>query len=85
MIEICGKQVRDTLQELLDPATTALVVIDMQEGAVYAGGAIGDSGHDLSMMPAVAKNCGRAIESARKNGVPIFHIRVENLPDGASS
>jgi nicotinamidase-related amidase len=85
MIEICGKQVRDTLQELLDPATTALVVIDMQEGAVYAGGAIGDSGHDLSMMPAVAKRCGRAIESARKNGVPIFHIRVENLPDGASS
>lgn len=85
MIEICGKQVRDTLQELLDPATTALVVIDMQEGAVNAGGAIGDSGHDLSMMPDVAKRCGRAIEAARKNGVPVFHIRVENLPDGGSS
>lgn len=85
MIEICGKQVRDTLEELLDPATTALVVIDMQKGAVSHGGAIGDSGHDLSMMPRVADQCGRAIRAARANGVPIFHIRVENLPDGKSS
>ena len=58
MIEICGKQVRDTLEELLDPATTALVVIDMQTGAVSHGGAIGDSGHDLSMMPRVADPAG---------------------------
>lgn len=85
MIEICGKLVRDTLDELLDPATTGLVVIDMQVGAVSAGGAIGDSGHDLSMMPRVTDNCGRAIAAARANGVPIFHIRVENLPDGDSS
>lgn len=85
MIEICGKPVRDTLAELVDPATTALVVIDMQVGGLTHGGAIGDSGHDLSMMPRVTKNCGRAIESARANGVPIFHIRVENLPDGDSS
>ncbi|MCG2622556.1 cysteine hydrolase [Arthrobacter sp. I2-34] len=85
MIELCGKLVRDTLDELLDPATTALVVIDMQQGAVSAGGAIGDSGHDLSMMPAVVEACGQAIAAARANGVPVFHIRVENLPDGASS
>ncbi|MCI0141300.1 cysteine hydrolase [Arthrobacter bambusae] len=85
MIEICGKTVRDTLEELLDPATTALVVIDMQVGAVSHGGAIGDSGHDMSMMPSVVEKCGRAITAARANGVPVFHIRVENLPDGASS
>ncbi|WP_054009948.1 cysteine hydrolase family protein [Arthrobacter sp. ERGS1:01] len=85
MIEICGKQVRDTLGELLDPATTGLVVIDMQKGAVFPGGAIGDSGHDLGMMPQVRARCGQAIAAARRNGVPVFHIRVENLPDGASS
>ena len=85
MIELCGKLVRDTLDELLDPATTALVVIDMQKGAVFPGGAIGDSGHDLSMMPRVRERCRTAIEAARRNGVPVFHIRVENLPDGASS
>lgn len=85
MIEICGKLVRDTLDELLDPATTALVVIDMQKGAVFPGGAIGDSGHDLSMMPRVRERCSAAIEAARRSGVPVFHIRVENLPAGASS
>lgn len=85
MIELCGKQVRDSLGELLDPASTALVVIDMQKGAVFPGGAIGDSGHDLSMMPRVRERCAEAIAAARRNGVPIFHIRVENLPDGASS
>lgn len=85
MIEICGKQVRDTLDELLDPKTTGLVVIDMQKGAVSPGGAIGDSGHDLSMMSGIADKCGRAIEAARAAGVEIFHIRVENLPDAKSS
>ena len=85
MIEICGKPVRDTLDELLDPDASALIVIDMQKGAVFPGGAIGDSGHDLSMMPRVRERCSAAIEAARRNGVPVFHIRVENLPDGASS
>lgn len=85
MIELCGKMVRDTLDELLDPKTSALVVIDMQKGAVQPGGAIGDSGHDLGMMGEVAEQCGRAIRAARENGVPIFHIRVENLPDAKSS
>lgn len=85
MIEICGKAVRDTLEELLDPASTALVVIDMQKGAVTPKGAIGESGHDMSMMPGVVERCGRMIEAARAYGVPVFHIRVENLPDGKSS
>ncbi|WP_295034163.1 isochorismatase family protein, partial [uncultured Microbacterium sp.] len=85
MIEICGKPVRDTFAELLDPTTTALVVIDMQKGAVSKGGAIADSGHDMSMMPRIVDQCARAIRAARAAGVPVFHICVENLPDGRSS
>lgn len=85
MIELCGKQVRDTLDELLDPSTTALVVIDMQIGGLTAGHAHGDAGLDLTMMPGVIERCHTAIEAAREHGVPIFHIRVENLPDGKSS
>jgi nicotinamidase-related amidase len=37
------------------------------------------------MMPRVRERCQAAIEGARRNNVPVFHIRVENLPDGASS
>lgn len=85
MIEISGRQVRDTLEELLDPATTALLVIDMQVGGVSAGAALGDSGHDLSMMPTVIARCSAAIGAARRGGVPIVHVRVANLPDAASS
>lgn len=85
MIEICGKQVRDTLPELLDPAVSALVVIDMQVGAVNKAGAIGGSGHDVSAMPRTVEQCGTAIASARRNGVPVFHIRVVNLPGARSS
>ncbi len=85
MIELCGKQVRDTLDELLAPSTTALVVIDMQIGGLTAGHAHGDAGLDLTMMPRVIERCRAAIEAAREYGVPVFHIRVENLPDGKSS
>lgn len=85
MIEISGKQVRDTLEELLDPSTCALLVIDMQVGAVSKGGAIGDSGHDLSMMPRVVDRCAEAIRAARETGVPVVNVRVENLPDAKSS
>jgi nicotinamidase-related amidase len=84
MIEICGKPVRDTLEELLDPTVSALLVIDMQQGAVAKGGTIGED-HDLSMMTAVVQRCAQAIHAAREYGVPVFHVRVENLPDGKSS
>lgn len=84
MIEICGKAVRDTLAELLDPAVSALLVIDMQTGAVAKGSAIGED-HDLSMMATVVERCGQAIDAAREYGVPVFHVRVENLPDAKSS
>jgi nicotinamidase-related amidase len=85
MLEICGKVVRDTVEELLDPNICALLVIDMQKGAVGGGGTIAESGHNMSMMPRVVQRCGEAIRAARSYGVPVFHVRVENLPDGKSS
>lgn len=85
MLEICGKQVRDTREELLDPAISALLVIDMQIGGVTEMGAIADAGQDISMMARVRERCGEAIKGARLNGVPVFHVRVANLPDQASS
>lgn len=85
MIEICGKQVRNTLDELLDPAVSALLVIDMQVGGVTDAGAIADAGQDVSMMGRVRERCGAAIQAARRCGVPLVHVRVANLPGQASS
>ena len=79
VIELCGKAVRDTLDELLNPPTTALVVIDMQVSGLKSAQTQG------SMLAGVIERCGAAISAARENGVPIFHIRVENYANGASS
>lgn len=85
MIDLCGKQVRDSLDELLDPRTTALIVIDMQIAGLTPGHAHGDAGLDLSMMPSVIERSSAAIKAARAHGVKVVHIRVENYPDGKSS
>jgi nicotinamidase-related amidase len=85
VIEICGQAVRDTLEELLDPSISALLVIDMQVGGVSKAGAIADAGHDVSMMPRVRERCAAAIDGARRSGVPVVHVRVANLPGQASS
>jgi nicotinamidase-related amidase len=77
MIEICGKQVRDTLEELLDPSVCALLVIDMQVDGVSR---VADS-----LRPQLVDRCAVALAAARRSGVPVIHVRVANLPDGASS
>lgn len=86
MREICGKQVYDTLDELLEPRHTALVVIDMLNGGLGRGPAGYErAGHDVSMVEAIASRCGELIDAARRSGVTLAHIRVANLPNQASS
>ncbi|WP_320669055.1 cysteine hydrolase family protein [Patulibacter defluvii] len=85
MREIAGRQTLDTLEELLTPDRCALVVIDMQRGAVESGGAMGRDGQAVSRVAAIAPRCGAAIATARAAGVLIAHVRVANLPGAASS
>ena len=53
MIEIEGKQVFTELSELVDPAHSALVVVDMQRDFCHPGGAFDRLGVDISMYPPV--------------------------------
>jgi len=85
MKTILGHEVRETPEEILDPRVTALVLIDMQVGALSPTGAIGASGHSVSMFQDAVDGCKRALEAARATGVRVVHLRVANLPDGASS
>lgn len=43
------------LKEKLDPARTALVVIDMQNDFCHADGFFGNRGRDMSAMPAESR------------------------------
>lgn len=83
--EICGKLVRDSLEELLEPEQCALVVIDMQKGSFVKGGASWRAGHPVGLVEEVAQRCGELIATARAAGVRVFHIRVANLPGQTSS
>ena len=53
MIEIEGKQVFTELAEIVDPAHTALSIVDMQRDFCCPGGSFDRLGVDLSMYPPV--------------------------------
>jgi nicotinamidase-related amidase len=84
MIEVAGKQVFTELSEIVDPAHTALVVVDMQRDFCCAGGSFDSLGVDLSMYPPVIDRIGELIGSARAAGVMLVFIQMTVLPNQAS-
>jgi nicotinamidase-related amidase len=64
------------LPPMIDPARTALVVIDIQEDFVSPTGAAGHWGIDLSILDAPLDNCDRLIAAARAKGVTLAFARV---------
>jgi ureidoacrylate peracid hydrolase len=65
-----------TLEERLDPRSTALVVVDVQNDFCHPDGAFGRPGADVSMMPDMAANLRRLIEAARRRAVLILWVRA---------
>jgi nicotinamidase-related amidase len=80
MLEIAGKQVFTTLEELVDPAHAALLVVDMQRDFCTPGGAFDKLGVDISMYPPMVPRLARLIDGARAAGVPVFYIQMTVLP-----
>ena len=73
VFEIDGKQVFDSLEELVDPRHTALVVVDMQRDFCAPGGAFDSIGVDISMYPPMVPRLARLIEGARAAGVLVIY------------
>jgi nicotinamidase-related amidase len=80
MIEVSGKAVYTELDELVAPAHTAVLVIDMQRDFVDAGGAFARLGVDLSMYESVRPAVARLLDHARRAGVPVIHVQNTALP-----
>ncbi len=59
----------------LDPAHTALVVIDMQRDFIEPGGFGATLGNDVSLLAAIVPTVGRLIEAFRGAGLTIIHTR----------
>jgi nicotinamidase-related amidase len=62
--------------ERLDPATTALVLIDLQNEFCHPDGAFGRLGHDVSMMPSVAERTHHVLAAARAKNMMIVFVRA---------
>lgn len=70
-----------------DPATTALVIVDMQHDFVSDGGACGVLGADVKPLQAIVPRLQRVLSAMRQLGTTIVHTRygfrsdLSNLPE----
>ena len=64
-----------------DPATTALVVIDMQRDFLEPGGFGSALGNDVSLLNAAVEPLQRVLAAAREVGMTVIHTREGHRPD----
>src|SRR5687768_5735230 len=69
-----------TLAEKIDPATTVLLVIDMQNDYVHPEGFLGEAGADTSAVVDMVPTLCDLLESARAAGVHVIHTRNWHRP-----
>ena len=60
----------------IDPTRTALIVVDMQNDFGSKGGMFDRAGIDISDIQAAIAPTGRAIEAARKSGIPVIYLKM---------
>ena len=80
MITIEGKDVFTELAELVDPAHTALVLIDMQRDFIEPDGVFGKLGIDLSMYAESRPRLAALLAAARQSGIVVVHVQNTALP-----
>ena len=71
----------DPFDFTFDPATLALVVIDMQRDFVELGGFGASLGNDVERLQAIIPTVRRLLDGFRAAGLPIIHTRECHRPD----
>jgi ureidoacrylate peracid hydrolase len=65
----------------IDPALTALLVIDMQNGFAAPEGTLGKAGFDISMTRAIIPRIQQLVDAARSAQMRVFWSRQVHYPD----
>jgi ureidoacrylate peracid hydrolase len=73
-----------SLQDRIDPAHTAILLIDMQKDLVYDGFLCDQAGRDLAATRSVIPTMKRLLEAARSSGALVCHVGFWTLPDHGS-
>ncbi len=67
-----------TFDELVDPNTAALIVVDMQNDFCDSKGGLALHGGDPTLIQQMAPRLRRLLEAARKKGLKIVHVRTHH-------
>ncbi|TLM79771.1 MAG: cysteine hydrolase family protein, partial [Actinobacteria bacterium] len=65
----------------LDPARTALVIIDMQRDFLDPGGFGAALGNDVGQLARAVPHCQALLAAARDAGLLVIHTREGHRPD----
>lgn len=84
MITVFGKEVPTELHELVEPRSTAFVIIDMQNDCCSVGGSGHQAGGDLSMYAETIPRTAEFAALCRRVGVPVINVGIVTLPEGRS-
>ncbi len=60
----------------IEPAATAVVIVDMQNAFASPGGMFDIAGHDVSGAAAAVEATGRVAEAARAAGSPVVYLQM---------
>lgn len=82
MKEIWGKQVFETLKEIIDPSHVAVLVIDVQNDYCTEGGYFEKRRFDLSTIKEMLSRLKVFLTKAREKKVPIVFIQQTTHPEG---
>jgi len=81
MLNFKGKEVFTTLEEIVNPMHTALVLVDLQNDFMTPGGTSDKQGRGVSVLRKILPNVRRVLDAARDNGVLVVHVQMTLYPD----
>jgi ureidoacrylate peracid hydrolase len=81
MQTIWGKEVYDSLEELVDPAHSAVVIVDMQNDFCHRDGYYGTLDIDMTDIEAAVVAMAPVVDAARAAGIPVIWIQQTLLEE----